>query len=224
MKRAALRKKMATLGKSLLFLFYPPKCAVCGKMGYEGLCPDCRDKVQEAYDPRKFLASGGNGFADAMYALFYYRSSSVKKLLFAWKLEDYRDLTLIFEPYIAKFLKKDLLPDKIHCVTYLPRRKQMQKKTGFDQAERIAQIVGRQMGLPVEPLLRRQGFSIAQHKAKFTNREKNVRGVFRATRSFQGETVLLIDDIVTTGASAREGARILKKAGAMKVYVLSLAH
>ena len=215
---------MAALRKSLLFLFYPPKCASCGKTGYEMLCPDCRERVEEAFHPRKFLASGGNGFADAMFALFSYREYAVQKLLFGWKREDYRDLPPIFEPFIRDFLKKKILPEKIHCISYLPRRRWIRRKAGFDQAERIARLLAKELRLPVEPLLLRQGHGTAQRKAKFENREKNVQGAFLPVRSFAGESILLIDDIVTTGATAREGARILKKAGAMKVYVLSLAH
>lgn len=224
MNSTTSEEKAASFWKSLLFFFYPPKCASCGKTGYEGLCPDCQARVENAFQPQKFLANGGNGFADAMFALFTYEEYAVKKLLFSWKREDYRDLPPIFEPYIARFVQKKLLPEKIHRISYLPRRKWMRRKTGFDQAQRIARLVGKQLDLPVEPLLLRQGHSTAQRKAKFKSRERNVHGVFRATQEFEGETLLLIDDIITTGATAREGARILKKAGAMKVYVLSLAH
>jgi len=217
-------EKMASARKQLLFLLYPPKCAACGATGYKGLCPECSEAVKKAFQPKKFLATGGNGFADAMYTLFIYDEYAVKKLLFGWKREDYRDLPPIFAPYIQKFLSKRLLPERIHCIAYLPRRRWKRRKAGFDQAERIASLFSQRLHLPLQPLLFRRGFSKAQRKAKFEDREKNVRGVFHASLPLAGQTVLLIDDIVTTGATAREGARILKQAGAMKVYILSLAH
>lgn len=224
MSQYRVKEKIARLWERLLFFLYPPKCAVCGAMGYEPLCPACEKQLREAFAPRKFLANGGNGFADGMYALFPYGEYAVKKLLFDWKQEDFRDLPVIFTPYMQKFVKKKLLPEKIHCIAYLPRRQAARRKAGFDQAQRMAAVYARLQELPLEPLLIRQGHAKPQHKAKYEKREKNVRGAFRAARELEGETVLLIDDIVTTGSTAREGARILKQAGAMKVYILSLAH
>ncbi len=224
MKPHRLTERMALLRERFLFLLYPPKCAVCGAMGYAPLCPECKKRIKDAFEPRSFLASGGNGFADGMYTLFPYKEFAIRKLLFDWKREDFRDLPEIFTPYMKQFVKKKLLPEKIHCIAYLPRRQAARRRIGFDQAQRMATIFSRYLDLPVEPLLIRQGHAKAQHKAKYENREKNIQGAFRSARPLEGETVLLVDDIVTTGASAREGARILKKAGAMKVYILSLAH
>ena len=224
MKQNIVKEKNALLRERLLLFFYPPQCAVCSAKGYEPLCPDCEKRIKEAFEPRKFLASGGNGFADGMFTLFPYREFAVRKLLFDWKRLEFRDLPVIFTPYMECFVKKKILPEKIHRIAYLPRRQAARRKTGFDQAQRMAEIFSRYLELPLEPLLIRQGHAKAQHKAKFEKREKNIHGAFRASRPLEGETVLLVDDIVTTGATAREGARILKKAGAMKVYILSLAH
>ncbi len=224
MKQIKKNGKIAQLRERFLFFLYPPKCANCGTIGYTGLCPKCAEKLDEAFKPRKFLANGGNGFADAMFALFPYDDSTVKKLLLSWKHEDFFDLPFIFNPYIKRFYQKNLLPEKIDCIAYLPRRTAARKKFGFDQAERIEKLFSSQFRLPTRALLLRQGRAKAQSKSKFEDREKNIHGAFRANCELAGETVLLIDDIVTTGATAREGARILKKAGAMKVYILSLAH
>ena len=219
-----MREKLASLKESLLFFFYPPQCAVCGATGYQNLCPRCQEKLDEAFDPKKFIANGGNGYADAMFCLFPYDSFYVQKLLFDWKQVDYKDFPPIFIPYLERFFRKKLLPKQIHYVAYLPRRRAARRKIGFDQAERIGELATAFVEMPLTDLLSRQGHAKTQHKSKYKHREKNIRGAFRAVRSFEGESVLLIDDIVTTGATAREGARILKQAGAMKVYILSIAH
>ncbi len=224
MNQSAMKEKIARLRERLLFFFFPPKCAVCGATGYKPLCPQCRQKLEEAFDPKKFRASGGNSFADGMYTLFVYDEYAVKKLLCDWKQEEFRDLPVIFTPFMKRFLGKKLLPERIHCIAFLPRRRWSRWKIGFDQAQRITCIFSRLSHLPQQCLLIRQGYAKPQHKAKYKNREKNIRGAFRAEKPLIGETVLLVDDIVTTGATAREGARILKQAGAMKVYILSLAH
>lgn len=224
MKQNATPEKKALCRESLLFFFFPPKCAACGVVGYKNLCPDCRKALEDAFEPRKYVAAGGNGFADAMFCLFPYKKLVVRRLLHGWKQVDYRDYPDIFLPYIQRFLKKKLLPEKIHKIAYLPRRRHARYKIGFDQAERITALFTKKMVLPAEALLIRQGHAKAQHKQKYERREGNVHGAFRTEKEFSGETILLIDDIVTTGATAREGARILKAAGAMKVYILSIAH
>ena len=224
MKRNTNGNWKAHLRESLLFFFLPPKCAACGVVGYKELCPDCREALEDAFEPGKYIAAGGNGFADAMFCLFPYKNRVVRRLLHGWKQVDYRDYPDIFLPYARRFLKKKLLPETIHKIAYLPRRRPNRYKIGFDQAERIATLFAEDLNLPVEALLIRQGHAKTQHKQKYERREANVSGAFRTETELEGETVLLIDDIVTSGATAREGARILKKAGAMKVYVLSIAH
>jgi ComF family protein len=219
-----MKEEKLSWKKKILFFFFPPQCAVCGKMGQEGLCPECRREVEENFEPKKYLAWGGNGFADEMLSLFPYDCRPVQTMLFDFKKNDYEDIASLFGEYIVRGAKSRLFYKNIDLVTFSPRRKSARRSAGFDQAESLAKIVARRLGLPYEPLLVRRGFSRAQHKMKGEDREKNVRGVFQPLRKLDGETVLLIDDIVTTGASARECARVLKKSGAMKVFVLSLAH
>lgn len=223
MKQAAATET-SRLREGLLSFFFPPKCALCGKVGYFGLCPLCEAQLDGVFSPTRFRTGGGTGHVDAMFALFPYQSNAVRRLLFDWKQIRYDDLPQIFRPYLEKTVQITGFPRKIHAISYLPRRQRARQEAGFDQAEQIARLVAEILDVPMVPLLLRQGFSRPQHKASYEKREKNVRGVFRATRELAGEQILLIDDVVTTGATAREGARILKRAGAMKVFVLSLAH
>ena len=218
-----MEKKRAFLN-SVLFFFFPPKCALCKKVGFDGLCPECQKRLDALFRPNKFLALGGNSYADAMLTLFSFSDPEVKKLILDWKREDYKDLHLIFRRYFEKAAKKKLFPSQIQVISYLPRKKSTRRKMGLDQAECIAKELALALEIPFEPLLARSGRSQSQHEMKGEQREENIRGKFVATRSFSGENILLVDDIITTGASAREGARILKKAGAMKVFVFSLAH
>ena len=140
MNRNKKGKWKARFRESLLFFFLPPKCAACGIVGYKELCPNCREALEDAFEPRKYIAAGGNGFADAMFCLFPYKNLVVRRLLHGWKLVDYRDYPDIFLPYARRFLKKKLLPETIHKIAYLPRRRPARYKIGFDQAERIATL------------------------------------------------------------------------------------
>lgn len=224
MKKSRNQEEKQSFGERLLFFFFPPKCALCGRVGWEELCPECEERVREDFDPKRFLAAGGNGFADEMLRLFPYESEAVKPLLFSWKRDDYEDLRHIFSHYIREAAKRKLFPTKVDLITFAPRRRSARLQAGFDQAESLARTVAEELEIPFETLLSRRAFSRAQHKLKGEKREKNVKDAFSSTRPLEGETVLLIDDIVTTGASVKECARILKKSGAMKVFVLCIAH
>lgn len=223
-KEKPRREEKPLWAKCLLFFFFPPKCAVCKRVGYENLCPQCQEKLDAAFAPTKHRPWGGCGFADEMFSLFSYENPCVKTLLLDWKQMDYEDLHSILISYVRKAKEKGFFPKEIHGITYCPRRQSARRKAGFDQAEEMARELAKELDLPFVTLLKRRGFSRSQHKVRGEGRERNVRGVFVATQKLNGENLILVDDIVTTGASCREAARILKKAGAMKVFVFSPAH
>ena len=98
---------------------------------------------------------------------------------------------------------------------------------GYNQAETIAESVAQLLRVPLRPgWLRRIRATESQAQKSRTERRANVRGAFRATRSarLKGATVLLVDDVLTTGSTATEAARALKAGGAATVHVAVLAH
>ncbi|MBR3837734.1 MAG: ComF family protein [Clostridia bacterium] len=218
------KSNLQRLGKETLKFFMPDQCAVCGECGWHPLCPECREALQRDLSPWRFLCYGGNGFADRMLALFPYESISARSLIFRWKRENYEEIRGCARWLVGRAVKGRMFYKGVDLVTFAPRRPSAQRRAGFDQGEELAGIVAEAIGRPSVALLERRGFGKAQHRLSGSARKKNVQGAFSATRRLAGETVLLVDDVVTTGASVRECARILKGAGAQKVYVLCLAH
>lgn len=204
--------------------FYPDLCAACKAAGYRDLCPECRERMEAYFRPKRYLCKDGNGFADDMLALFPYDCVPMKKIMFSWKNHSYREYSRVIGHYLERACGQKCFFRGIDRVTYVPRQSFARFLAGFDQAEVIGGLVARILGLPLERLLDRKGVRLPQRRLAVEDRPANVRGVFHSIRPLQGETVLLVDDVVTSGASARECARILKKAGAQKVYVLSVAH
>ncbi len=97
---------------------------------------------------------------------------------------------------------------------------------GYNQAEAIARELAARLGLPCLPrALRRVWPAPQQAQPSATARRENVRGAFRVAprASGPGRAVLLVDDVMTTGSTAGEAARVLKEAGAAKVVVAVLA-
>jgi ComF family protein len=100
-------------------------------------------------------------------------------------------------------------------------------RRGYNQAEVLSAAVARSLGMEHRPgWLRRTRPTASQVGLSKSDRRANVRGAFRAARSARlaGATVLLVDDVLTTGATASEAARALKAAGARAVYTAVLAH
>ena len=97
------------------------------------------------------------------------------------------------------------------------------RERGYDQAALLARSASRRFGLPYADLLLRTRPTRAQVGLDRTRREANVRGAFRARRAVPGARVCLVDDVLTTGATAAEAARALLAAGAASVEVRTLA-
>lgn len=100
-------------------------------------------------------------------------------------------------------------------------------RRGYNQAESLASAIARQLGVEHRPgWLRRVRPTPCQTQLAQSARRSNVRGAFRASRSARlaGTTVLLVDDVLTTGSTASEAARALRQAGARVVHAAVLAH
>jgi ComF family protein len=98
---------------------------------------------------------------------------------------------------------------------------------GYNQSEALARAVARRLGLPCRPgWLGRIRYTPLQTRQTPAGRPANVRGAFRARKraTLHSRTVLLIDDVLTTGSTASEAARALREAGAARIIVAVLAH
>ncbi len=112
-------------------------------------------------------------------------------------------------------------PDRIVAP---PLSREKLRRRGFNQALEIAKHVGRGLRVPVElAALEKLRDTPAQQGLTRRERRANLRGAFRSTRRFDGKHVAIVDDVVTTGATANALARMLKRAGAARVSVWAVA-
>lgn len=109
-------------------------------------------------------------------------------------------------------------------VVPMPLSRERLKTRGFNQAGEIARVVARRIGAPLElRVLERTRDTVPQSGLSRRARRANLRGAFRCARGFAGEDVALVDDVITTGATAHEAARALKRAGAASVHIWAVA-
>ena len=145
-----------------------------------------------------------------------------RELIHAFK---YRNATFLGEAF-AELMIRDLaatdIVREVGLVMAVPLHWQRQAKRGYNQAEVLAERVARQNGLPTafDNLVRVKNTPTQTARTR-AERQENLRGAFAVRRPNQvdGRKILLCDDVMTTGATASECARVLREAGAKAVYV-----
>jgi len=231
----------------LVDLIYPRRCAVCEadlspqSPGY--ICKGCREELLEEdvvmRCPRCGIGVGKAAMAvgDCTYcrSMNFEFDRGIAVGSYKGKLRDLLiDLKLHRRPFLAGALSGLLaekikgagLADEVDCVTYVPKSIFGRITRGFNQAEILAQKLSRVMKLPLaKGVLVRSALSRSQRYFSGKDRIKNVRGAFRVrdARCVKEKNVLLVDNVLTTGATANECAKVLKRAGARSVFVAIVA-
>ncbi len=145
-----------------------------------------------------------------------------RKLSNALKWEKYPKYLFIF-PMKSMLIEREYGAVEFDCVTFVPMTRIKEMRRGFNHAELIAKRVSDNLHLPMRSLLKRSLGIHSQKSLNSVNRYKNVRGKFHTVKSVQGMTVLLVDDVITTGATLSECALQLKSAGAAAVFSATFA-
>jgi ComF family protein len=201
---------------SSVLLLEDPRCPSCGKpfvskvtLSYSPghRCGDCRDRPPR-YDRSVAIGSYEGVLAKAIQ-LFKYQGKT--------------NLTDPLGELLISGLEKLSGAD---CLIPVPLHPKRLREREYNQALLLCDSVGRKTGLKVVPdALERVIETPPQTGLPLKNRRRNVRGAFsvKRTQMIDDRLVLLIDDVLTTGATVNECARMLKRAGAKAVYVLTLA-
>ncbi len=201
-------------------IFFPPKCMFCRKVIDEGfVCDTCAKTL-----PENNSKTNSVQFADKIYAPFYYKDR-VRSAIIRYKFRTILAYAKQFAQYIAKVIKED---EKFQAdfITWVPVSTWRLYKRGFDQSKLLAKALGKELGLPVIPTLRKTQNNRKQSMMKDVSaRRANVVGVYKIINDEKifFKRVLLVDDILTTGATLSEAARMLKTAGVSAISVAVIA-
>jgi ComF family protein len=114
-------------------------------------------------------------------------------------------------------------PAEADIVTWVPLARRRRAERGYDQAQALAHALAPLLGLPDRALLRRKASTGAQARRPGTERRSAMAGAFAAVSRVTPRRVLLVDDVLTTGATAADCARALVEAGARQVHVVTAA-
>ncbi len=189
-------------------LLLPDRCVFCRKVAERGsvlLCGVCRNTLPWRTPPDR----------DGILAPFWYRGA-VRSALHRFKFRGRTAYAAMFGSLMAETARGM----DAGMVTWVPCSLLRRWTRGYDQSRLLARVVAKQLGLPAKPLLRRSRHTRSQTKMSgYAARQENVRGVFAARNVTTGSRVLLIDDIHTTGATARAARDALLAAGAGAVRI-----
>lgn len=229
---------------ALSSLFYPAACAVCsaevGRTEY--LCEKCRSRAPRITAP--FCSKCSEPFSGAITQTFScancehrtlhfdaavaaYRSRGiVRKLVHEFKYGRQRHLCYPLAAWLAENLNDARLRGRhFDVIIPVPLHPARERHRGFNQALLLAELLSRQIAVPLRPVLERIRYTTTQTAYDRTERMENLHEAFRLRKkaNVRELRVLLIDDVLTTGSTLSECARVLKGAGAIAVHAATAA-
>lgn len=149
---------------------------------------------------------------------------ALREAIHALKFRARRALAAPLGALMADCAATDAQLRSAQVVVPVPLHRGRLRERGFNQSELLARKVAERMGLPLTAdLLIRCQPTQAQSGLALEDRKRNVRGAFVASRQINGSTVLLVDDVISTGSTASECAKALRQVGAARVVVLAAA-
>lgn len=238
----------------LLNLMFPPKCVNCGelleidimKKPVTPLCGKCRmilekEKVKSCSEcgldmkscrcMPKILSEAGCSVLLKLVSYKPYGNMPIRKMIFSLK-HSYNKISFEFIAEQLRFLligemkKRMLLPDKC-VITYLARSEKNKNNEGFDQAREIAKALAYQTGIRLSHCVKRRMFTREEKKLNSVERRLNMNSAFCVSDKnceISGKTVILVDDIVTTGSGMAAASELLFSAGAEDIIGLCVGY
>ena len=225
-----------------LDLLFPEICAGCGKEG-NYICDDCRIFSEEAplicpvcnksnFNGQKHTNCSARYGLDGLVSIWNYEGVTkklvnnikYKRVFHAIPEFTKRGIEVMvkdtprFQLFLSFFFSKETK------IVYVPIYRKKERLRGFNQAALIAKILGEIIDKEISPLLVKTKNTLAQANLDKEERMENVRDVFNSSAiDADSYNIIIVDDVWTTGATMRECCKVLKKAGAKKVWGFTLA-
>lgn len=209
-KILADRNRVCSVCEENIVKITPPICRKCGrqlKNDTKDICNDCSNTKHYFIEARAF------GHYEGI----------LRKLIYQFKYRGQKDLALFLGVKMFSVLETLSWP-AIDFIVPVPLHRSRLKERGYNQALLLAKVLNKNTGIPIsEELIRAKA---TEHQTILTRsyRQRNLANAFAIRRNkFCNKTILLIDDVYTTGTTVNECSKTLKKAGAKEIYVLTCA-
>lgn len=210
----------------VIYLRYCPCCHNPITLGKD-VCENC---FNELFLPKNICNVCGEPMKDCMCSkrrFFYqgfcapfYNRGAAKRGIYGFKFSRWDNTPPFFGRAVAECVNENFPDVEFDFVTSVPESRHSEKNR-FDHAGLLARRTALFLELPFRKTLTKSANNRTQHELKYYERFENVEGAYKCSCKLHGETVLLIDDIKTTGATLNQCAKQLMLAGADKVYCAS---
>lgn len=230
--------------RALSSLFYPPVCTICAASVASGeyLCEACDARVARIVAP--FCQTCSEPFSGAITGPFACANCAHRTLYFEAAVAAHRSRGIVrrvvhdfkygHQDYLrhlvgrwleAAFADERLRGQRFDLLVPVPLHPARQRERGFNQAATLAEWISARRGIPCGKALERVRYTRTQTAFDRAERMENLHDAFRLRKNMNVRElrVLLIDDVLTTGATLSECARVLKKEGAAVVYAATAA-
>ena len=225
-------------------LLYPPVCTICAENVRAGeyLCNRCEGKAARIVAP--FCRQCSQPFEGAITSEFTCANCAHRTIYFDAAISAYRGRGIVREIIhefkygrqihlrllVARWLHAALDDERIRgnrfdVIVPVPLHVTRLRERGFNQASLLATLLSDQTSIPSQPVLERIRYTTTQTALDRSERIENLHNAFRLRKNtdVRGLRVLLIDDVLTTGSTLSECARVLKRAGALSVHAATAA-
>lgn len=216
-------KFLKIMGSDLLNLFLPASCTSCGKVLSDAkviICNSCYSSLKKITPEQIeiFKTRVNDRKFDDIYILFEF-SELFQKLMYFFKYEGYQEIARYFANTIYESINYEY-----DIITFVPLHKTKQRERGFNQSEVIASFYCNKSKLSFNnKILKRIKYTMSQTKLDRQKRQENIGKAFAVEADVANKSILLIDDVITTGATLNECAKILKAAKCKKVDIIAMA-
>jgi len=230
--------------RAIASLLYPPACTICSASVAAGeyLCAECDAKITRIVPP--FCAKCSEPFAGAISSAFTCANCAHRTLHFDAAVAAYRSRGIVrrvmldfkygrqihLRHPVARWLLAALDDERLrsrrfNIIIPVPLHPARERQRGFNQAGLLAELVSEHVSIQARPALERIRYTTTQTAFDRAERMENLHGAFRLRKNADVRDlhVLLIDDVLTTGSTLSECARVLKEAGARSVHAATAA-
>lgn len=217
----------------ILDIIFPERCLSCGKNG-STLCPKCIRKLPRLPAPYSSRQAGGFSPEKNTLVLLNYGDKNVKRAIWLFKYRNKRALAGVFAEIIHNSLFEELSELSLMknftspLLVPIPISAKRFRERGYNQTELMARELARlgNLELGIGILLKSRHTESQVKTRNKADRLKNLRGSFvvKNPEAIRGRSIILLDDVITTGATLSEARNTLKKAGAKHILSVAVAH
>lgn len=210
--------------------FLPRFCAGCFKKfkpDENHICTKCLENINRASPQiiaENFASNFSHGYIKEIIPIFLFKKAgALQYIIHAVKYDQNILLAKFIGRKMGAILKNERADLKIDLIIPVPLHILKKSERGFNQSAHISKGISQILKIKVSKKLRRVRYTESQTKMDKAERKQNISSAFQTKFDFSNKNILLVDDVITTGATISECARILKCAGAANIYACSIA-